>query len=52
MIEISNLRTEKGTEWTKMVCDIDVTEIFNPFAEKTMWFAVKNENSWMFSTQD
>lgn len=51
MIEISNLRTEKGTEWTKLVCDIDVTEIFNPFAEKTMWFAVKNENAWMFSTQ-
>ena len=49
MIEISNLRLEKGPEWTKLMADItsDIKRIDN---ENTMWIAVKNENSNMLTT--
>ncbi len=48
MITISNIRKEPYGEWVKLVCDIKVTEIENPFKEDTMWFAVKKENEEMF----
>lgn len=51
MIRLYNLRTEKKEEWTRLVCDVDVTEGENPFKENTMWFAVKNENAHMFSVK-
>ena len=48
MIEIKNLRKEEHGEWVRLVADVEVTEIANPFTEKTMWFAVKKENTnWL-----
>ena len=49
MIEISNLRLEKESDWTKLVADItsDIKRVDN---ETTMWIAVKNENADMLTT--
>lgn len=52
MIEICNIRKERNEEWTKLLVDVVVTEIDNPFEEKTMWFAVKNENEEMLSEEN
>lgn len=52
MIEIRNIRKEIGTDWTRIIADVLVTEIDNPFEERTMWFAVKNENADMLSDEN
>lgn len=52
MITLSNIRTETAGEWTRLVCDFAWDgDIPNPFKEKTIWFAVKNENADFFSTK-
>ena len=42
MIEIKNLRLEKGPEWTKLVVDITAGRGLS-LPESTMWFALPNE---------
>ena len=49
MFTIKNLRKEKKGDWTYLVVDFDVKGIKNPFEEKTMWFAVKNQNADMLT---
>ena len=49
MIEIKNLRLEKGPEWTKLVVDITAGRGLS-LPESTMWFALPNENADMFNT--
>ena len=52
MIVLSNLRMEDAGEWTRLVCDFAWDgDVPNPFKEKTIWFAVKNENADFFSTK-
>ncbi len=52
MITLSNLRTEQDGEWTRLICDFAWTgDVPNPFKEKTIWFAMKNENADFFSTK-
>ena len=52
MITLSNLRTEPVGEWTRLECDFAWDgDVPNPFKEKTIWFAVKNENADFFSTK-
>ena len=52
MITLSNLRTEQDSEWTRLICDFAWTgDVPNPFKEKTIWFAMKNENADFFSTK-
>lgn len=52
MIEICNIRKEQDDAWTKLVADVLVTEIDNPFEEATMWFAVKKENEDMLTDEN
>ncbi len=49
MFVISNLRKEKHNGWTYLKCDFEVTQIDNPFNEKTMWFAVEDKNEDMLT---
>lgn len=49
MFTIKNLRKEKHGKWTRLVVDLEVTGIDNPFEEKTIWFALENKNADMFS---
>lgn len=49
MFIIKNLRKEQNDEWVYLKCDFDVTEIDNPFEEKTIWMGVKKENEDMLS---
>lgn len=49
MFIIKNLRKEQKDEWVYLKCDFDVTEIDNPFEEKTIWMGVKKENEDMLS---
>lgn len=49
MLTISNIRKEQHSEWTRIVVDIDFGDIDVPFVEKTIWFAVKNENADMLT---
>lgn len=52
MITLSNLRTERAGEWTRLICDFTWnSDTPNPFTEKTIWFSVKNENADFFSTK-
>ena len=52
MITLSNLRIESAGEWTRLVCDFAWDgDVPNPFKEKTIWFAMKNENADFFSTK-
>ena len=52
MITLSNLRIEHAGEWTRLVCDFAWDgDVPNPFKEKTIWFAVKNENADFLSTK-
>ena len=41
MFKLSNLRKFTKDGWSYLSCDFDVTEIKNPFQEKTMWVAVE-----------
>ena len=41
MIKISNIRKETDKEWVYLKCDIDVTGMESPFAEKTIWMGVE-----------
>ena len=47
MIELKNLRLEKGKEWTKLVADISSDRRQLP--DDTLWFALPNENAYMFN---
>lgn len=47
MIEISNLRLEKGAEWTKLLVDITAEREILP--DNTMWFALPNKYADMFN---
>ena len=49
MIDISNLRTESNGEWTKLVADI-TSDFEREDHEENIWFAVKNENADMLTT--
>lgn len=51
MLTISNIRKEQHGEWTRLVVDIDFGELKTPFTEKTMYFAVKNENADMLTDE-
>lgn len=51
MLTISNIHKELHGDWTRLVVDIDFGDIKTPFTEKTMWFAVKNENADMLTDQ-
>lgn len=51
MIELKNLRLEKGEEWTKLVVDITADTERVPLPEHTIWFALPNEKAEMFSTE-
>lgn len=51
MIEVKNLRKENWGGWTRLTVDIDVTDISNPFEEKTMWIAVEDNNGDMLSDE-
>ena len=44
MFRLSNLKKSTKDGWTYLSCDFDVTEIKNPFQEKTMWVAVEEKN--------
>lgn len=50
MIEIRNLRLKNGPEWTKLIVDISAGRGVR-LPEKTMWFALPNENADMFNTE-
>ena len=50
MIEISNLRLQKGEEWTKVVVDIK-SDVARVDKEDTMWVAVKNEEAAMLNDE-
>lgn len=65
MLKISNLRTEKSNGWIKVICDVDGFDKIKPpinkktnitfigntnIEEKTMWFALKEENSDLLNT--
>lgn len=49
MIELKNLRLEKGKEWTKLVADISSDRRQLP--DDTLWFALPNENAYMFTDE-
>ena len=49
MFKLSNLRKFTKDKWTYLSCDFNVTEIENPFQEKTMWVAVEEKNADMLA---
>ena len=49
MLEISNLRIEKNEEIQKLVADIKVEGIKNPFTESQIWFQTDEGNGMKFS---
>lgn len=49
MFTLSNLKKFTKDGWCYLGCDFSVTEIENPFEEKTMWVAVKEENADMLA---
>ena len=49
MFKLSNLREFTKDKWTYLSCDFNVTEIENPFQEKTMWVAVEEKNADMLA---
>ena len=49
MFRLSNLKKFTKDGWTYLSCDFDVTEIKNPFQEKTMWVAVEEKNEDMLA---
>ena len=49
MFKLSNLKKFKKDGWSYLSCDFDVTEIENPFREKTMWVAVEEKNEDMLA---
>ena len=49
MFTVKNLRKESKNGWTYLICDFDVTEIENPFKEKTIWIAVEDKNEDMLT---
>ena len=49
MFIVKNLRKTKKNGWTYLTVDFEVKDIKNPFEEKTMWFAVKDENADMLT---
>ena len=49
MFKLSNLKKFTKDGWTYLSCDFDVTEIKNPFQEKTMWVAVEEKNEDMLA---
>lgn len=51
MLTISNIRKEQHDEWIRLVVDIDFGDIETPFLEKTIYFAVKNENADMLTDE-
>lgn len=51
MFTLCNLRKESKEGWVYLICDLQVTEIENPFKEKTIWVAVEEENEDMLSTK-
>lgn len=51
MLTIANIRKEQHGEWTHLVVDIDFGDLKTPFTEKSIWFAVKNENADMLTDE-
>ncbi len=51
MLTISNLRKERHGEWTRLVVDIDFGDVETSYTEKTLWFAVRNENADMLTDE-
>lgn len=51
MLTISNLRKERHGEWTRLVVDIDFGDVKTDYTEKTLWFAVRNENADMLTDE-
>lgn len=51
MLTISNIRKEQHDEWIRLVVDIDFGDIETPFLERTIYFAVKNENADMLTDE-
>ena len=49
MFKLSNLQKFTKDKWTYLSCDFNVTEIENPFQEKTMWVAVEEKNADMLA---
>ena len=49
MFVVKNLRKKEKDGWTYLVVDFEVTGMKSPFEEKTMWFAVENENADMLT---
>ena len=49
MFKLSNLKKFTKDGWTYLSSDFDVTEIKNPFQEKTMWVAVEEKNEYMLA---
>lgn len=49
MFRLSNLKKLTKDGWCYLSCDFSVTEIENPFEEKTMWVAVEEENADMLA---
>ncbi len=49
MFKLSNLKKYVKDGWCYLSCDFDVTEMENPFAEKTMWVAVEEKNADMLA---
>ena len=49
MFKIKNLRKESKNGWTYLKTDFEVTDIDNPFEEKTMWVAVEDKNADMLT---
>ena len=51
MLTISQIRKERHGEWTRLVVDIDFGDVKTDYAEKTLWFAVRNENADMLTDE-
>ncbi|SDP64843.1 hypothetical protein [Selenomonas ruminantium] len=51
MLDISNIRKEQHGEWTRLVVDVAFSGVEVPYAEKTMYFAVKNEHADMLTDE-
>lgn len=49
MFRLSNLKKFAKDNWIYLSCDFNVTEIENPFQEKTMWVAVEEKNADMLA---
>ena len=49
MFKVKNLRKKSKDGWTYLETDFEVTDIENPFEEKTMWIAVEDKNADMLT---